>query len=111
MQKGGQRLDADSGASRVIKVFLAQRPTKMLLTFGTRLYDEQKKTRDIIGLASPGSQSRSPGPGREAASPFQGFSKLGPQDRSQPTDRFQDRFRPISTGGPRGPRDITIKFN
>jgi hypothetical protein len=40
MQKGGQRLDADSGASRVIKVFLAQRPTKTLLTFGTRLYDD-----------------------------------------------------------------------
>ena len=40
MQKGGQRLDADSGASRVIKEFLAQRPTKMLLTFGTRLYDD-----------------------------------------------------------------------
>ena len=40
MQKGDQGLDADSRASRVIKVILAQRPTKMLLTFGTRPYDD-----------------------------------------------------------------------
>ena len=40
MQKGGQMLDANSRASRVIKVFLVQRPTKTLLTFGTHLYDE-----------------------------------------------------------------------
>ena len=40
MQKGDQGLDADSGASCVIKVILAQRPTKMLLTFGTCLYND-----------------------------------------------------------------------
>ena len=40
MQKGDQRLDVDSGASCVIRVFLAQRPMKMLLTFGTCLYND-----------------------------------------------------------------------
>ena len=40
MQKGDQGLDADNGASHVIKVILAQRPMKKLLTFRTRPYDD-----------------------------------------------------------------------
>jgi hypothetical protein len=46
-------LCADSGASRVI-LSLAQRPTKRLLTFGTRLYDDlccMLRGRKVVGTA------------------------------------------------------------